>query len=268
MDGNDLVASSFDERSTNRGINGIPNTMGGGVGALFVFRRTGTDWKQVAYIKSSNAESSDQLGYAVAMSDDGNTIAAGAGDEDCLTSGINPPGCDNDSPPLGQANLWVGAAYVFVRNGGFWTQQAYIKASNAEPYSSFGTKLALSADGNTLAVGAYLEDSADKGVNSPELRPFLTVPVLDAWREGTNRADECGAVYFYTRTGTTWTQRAYIKASNAEKGDEFGSSLALTGDGKMLVVGAHNEASAAKGMDGDQTDNSAEAAGAAYVFTY
>jgi hypothetical protein len=267
-DGNDLVASSFDERSTNRDINGIPNALGGGVGALFVFRRDGSAWRQVAYVKGSKSESSDQLGYAVAISDDGNTIAAGAGDEDCLTSGINPPGCENDSPPRGQANIWVGAAYVFVRNGGFWTEQAFIKASNAEPYSSFGVKLALSADGNTLAVGAYLEDSGDKGVQGPELRPFLTVPVLDAWRDSENRADESGAVYFYTRTGATWTQRAYVKASNAEKGDEFGSSVALSGDGKTLVVGAHEEDSAAKGFDGNQADNSAPESGAVYVFAY
>ena len=94
------------------------------------------------------------------------------------------------------------------------------------------------------------------------------MPVLDAWRDSENRADESGAVYFYTRTGTTWTQRAFIKASNAEKGDEFGSAVALSGDGKTLVVGAHNEGSAAKGLDGNQDDNSAEASGAAYVFTY
>ena len=267
-DGNDLVASSFDERSTNRDINGIPNSFGGGVGALFVFRRDGGTWRQVAYVKGSKSESSDQLGYAVAISDDGNTIAAGAGDEDCLTSGINPPGCDNDSPPRGQANIWVGAAYVFVRNGGIWTEQAFIKASNAEPYSSFGVKLALSADGNTLAVGAYLEDSGDKGVQGPELRPFLTVPVLDAWRDSENRADESGAVYYYTRTGATWTQRAYVKASNADQGDEFGSSIALSGDGKTMVVGAHGEDSATKGIDGNQADNSAPEAGAAYVFAY
>jgi hypothetical protein len=94
------------------------------------------------------------------------------------------------------------------------------------------------------------------------------VPFLDAWREGEHRADESGAAYYYTRTDTTWTQRAYIKASNAERGDELGSSVALSGDGKTLVVGAHEEDSAAKGIDGNQADNSAPESGAAYVFAY
>jgi len=267
-DGNDLAASAFDERGSTRQINGIPDNFGAGVGAVHVFRRDGGAWRQVAYLKGSKMESTDQLGYSVAISDDGNTIASGAGDEDCLTSGINPPGCDNDSPPRGQANIWVGAAYVFVRNAGIWTEQAFIKASNAAPYNSFGVKLALSGDGNTLAVTAYVEDSGDQGVHGPALRPYLTVPVLDAWRDSENRADESGAAYYYTRTGTTWTQRAYVKASNAQMGDEFGSSIALSGDGKTMVVGAHNEDSAARGIEGNQADNSAEGAGAAYVFAY
>jgi hypothetical protein len=267
-DGNDLVASAFDERGSTRQINGIPDNFGGGNGALHVFRRDAGAWRQVAYLKGSKNESTDQLGYSVAMSDDGNTIAAGAGDEDCLTSGINPPGCDNDSPPRGQANIWVGAAYVFVRNGGTWTEQAFLKANNAAPYNSFGVKLALSADGNTLGVAAYLQDTAEQGVHPPEIMPFLTVPVLDTWRDSENRADESGAVYFYTRTGATWTQRAFIKASNAKKGDEFGSAVALSGDGKTLVVGAHNEGSSARGLDGNQDDNSAGSSGAAYVFSY
>jgi len=267
-DGNDLVASGFDERGSTRQINGIPDNRANGVGALYVFRRDGGNWRQAAYLKGSKMESTDQLGYSVAISDDGNTIASGAGDEDCLTSGINPPGCDNDSPPRGQANIWVGAAYVFVRNAGIWTEQAFIKASNAAPYNSFGVKLALSGDGNTLAVAAYVEDSGDQGVHGPQLRPYLTVPVLDAWRDGRNRADESGAVYYYIRAGTTWTQRAYVKASNAQTGDEFGSSVALSGDGKTMVVGAHGEDSAAKGFDGNQADDSEPESGAAYIFAY
>jgi len=267
-DGNDLVASAFDERGSTRQINGIPDNFGAGNGALHVFRRDAGAWRPAGYLKGSKNESTDQLGYSVAISDDGNTIASGAGDEDCLTSGINPPGCDNDSPPRGQANIWVGAAYVFVRNNGVWTEQAFIKANNAAPYNSYGVKLALSADGNTLAVAAYVQDNGEKGVHPPTLEPYLTVPVLDAWRDGDNRAEESGAVYFYTRTGATWTQRAYIKASNAEQGDEFGSAVALSGDGRILVVGAHNEGSAAKDMDGDQNDNSARSSGAAYAFTF
>jgi hypothetical protein len=246
FDGNTLVSSGFDERGGARTINGNQNdNSANGSGALYVFTRRGTAWTQHAYIKGSRTEATDQLGYSVSISDDGNTIASGAGDEDCLTPGINPPGCDNDSPPRGAANIWVGAAYVFVRNGTTWSEQAFIKANNARPYNSFGVKLALSRDGNTLAVASYLEDHAGTGVHAPLPEPFLIVDHLDPWREKKGEALESGAVYFYTRTGTTWTQQAYVKGSNTAAGHEFGSALALSGDGKTMAVGAHNESDGA-----------------------
>jgi len=266
--GNTLVASAFDERGSGRGINVPHDNRANGSGALYVFSRRGGAWSQDAYIKGSRTEATDQLGYSVAVSDDGNTIASGAGDEDCLTPGINPPGCDNDSPPLGAANIWVGAAYVFVRVGNTWSEQAFIKANNARPYNSFGVKLALSGDGNTLAVASYVEDNGGRGVHPPMPQPFLIVDHLDPWREHQSEAIESGAVYFYTRTGTTWTQRAYIKASNTDAGDEFGSAVALNGDGRILAVGAHNEDGNGRGLNGNPTDNSADDSGAVYVFTH
>jgi hypothetical protein len=267
FDGSTLVASAFDERGSSRVINGPHDNRANGSGALYVFVRQGGRWTQQAYIKGSRTEATDQLGYAVAISDDGTTIASGAGDEDCLTPGVNPPGCDSDSPPLGAANIWVGAAYVFVRSGTTWTEQAFIKANNARPYNSFGVKLALSGDGNTLAVASYLEDNGGRGIRPPARQPFLVVDYLDPWRERQNQAVESGAVYLFTRTGTTWTPRAYVKGSNTDAGDEFGSAVALSGDGRIMAVGAHNE-DGAKGINGDQNDNSADDSGAVYMFTH
>jgi len=278
-DGNTLVGSAFDERGSARTIDGPHDNLANGAGALYVFTRTSGTWRQEAYIKGSRTEATDQMGYAVAISEDGNTIAAGAGDEDCLTPGVNPPGCDNDSPPRGKANIWVGAAYVFVRSGATWTEQAFIKANNARPYNSFGVKLALSGDGNTLAVASYVEDYRGQGIRPPDLQPFLIVDHLDPWRARQNQAEESGAVYFFSRTGATWTQQAYVKGSNTEAGDEFGSAVALSGDGRIMVVGAHNEDSAARGIDppspggfggtsGAQADNAGDDSGAAYVFVY
>ena len=271
-DGNTLVASAFDERGSGRGINVPHDNRANGSGALYVFSRRAGAWTQDAYIKGSKTEATDQLGYSVAISDDGNTIASGAGDEDCLTPGINPPGCENDSPPLGAANIWVGAAYVFVRNGAgtsaVWSEQAFIKASNARPYNSFGVKLALSGDGNTLAVASYVEDNGGRGIRPPDPQPFLIVDHLDPWREHQNQAIESGAVYLFTRAGTTWTQRAYIKGSNTDAGDEFGSAVALNGDGRLLAVGSHNEDGNGRGMNGNPADNSADDSGAVYVFTH
>ena len=267
-DGTTLVASSYDEDGGTRVINGPDDNLRGASGALFVFEFDGGAWRETAYLKGSRSERTDQLGYAVAISDDGNTIAGGVGDEDCLLPGVNPPGCDNDSPEEIGANIWVGAAYVFVRQGNTWAEQAFVKASNPRPYNSYGVRLALSGDGDTLAVTAYLEDEATTGVHGSDPAPFLIVPNLDAWRERGNQADESGAVYLYTRVDGDWTQQAYVKASNAQSGDEFGSAVALSGDGRIMAVAAHNEDSSARGLNGDQADDSVSDSGAVYMFGY
>jgi len=63
-------------------------------------------------------------------------------------------------------------------------------------------------------------------------------------------------------------QKAYIKGSNNEAFDEFGSSAALSRDGRTLAVGARGEDSGARGINGNQADNSVKEAGAVYVFTF
>ena len=75
-------------------------------------------------------------------------------------------------------------------------------------------------------------------------------------------------MYVYTRSAGTWTQGAYVKGANTDAGDEFGSAVALSGDGSTLVVGAHTEDSAARGINGTQADNSGDDSGAAYVFMF
>jgi hypothetical protein len=268
FDGNMLAAGSFNDRGSGRTVNAPFDTNAQGSGAVYIFTRQDGKWIQQSYLKGSRSEPSDGFSYALGISDDGTTLAVGAGDESCLTPGLDPPGCDNDAPPRRSANIWVGAAYVFVRNGSTWTEQAFIKANNARPFTSYGIKLALSRDGNTLAVSSPLEDSAGRGVRPPLIQPFLLIEHLTDWREGRGQAEESGAVYFYTRKGTEWTQGAYVKAENTDPGDEFGSALALSGDGRMLVVGAHQEDSAARGINGNQADNTADDSGAAYVFEY
>ena len=101
----------------------------------------------------------------------------------------------------------------------------YLKASNAGAGDSFGA-VALSADGNTLAVSAPGESSAATGINN-------TMP-----GQNDNSADLSGAVYVFTRSGTTWSQQAYMKASNTGITNYFGTSLALSADGNTLAVGA------------------------------
>jgi hypothetical protein len=193
-----------------------------GKGALYVFGRSAGTWSQQARLQASNAENGDSLGYSLAISSDGNTIAAGAADEDCMTPGVNPAPCDKDQP-LDNSS---GAAYIFVRSGSAWSQQAFIKASNPGKEDWFGVHLALSGDGNTLVVCAPNEDSASKGLNG---------------KQDDDSADGAGAVYIFTRAGSMWAQDAYVKGANTEKFDEIGSAAALTKDGRMMAVGAHFE---------------------------
>ncbi|MBL8695050.1 MAG: FG-GAP repeat protein [Planctomycetes bacterium] len=193
---------------------------------------------QIAYVKASNTNPSDDFGHAVAMS--GNTMVVTARYEASAATGVNGNQADNSKP-------LAGAAYVFVRNGGVWSQQAYLKASNTDSGDEFGWSADISGD--TIVIGAYAEDSAAKGVNG----------------DGSNNsADFAGAAYVFTRTGTTWAQQAYLKASNTEPGDIFGTSVAVFGD--TIVVGAPGEDSAATGVNGDQTADTLPSAGAAYVF--
>jgi hypothetical protein len=197
--------------------------------------------EQQAYIKSSNSESGDSFGSAIALS--GDTVAVGAYLEDGNATGVD--GSENsDAAPDS------GAVYVYTRgNDGDWRQEAYIKASNAEAGDWFGYSVALSGD--TLAVGAVREASSADTIGGNEL----------------NNADPgAGAVYIFTRDSSgDWRQTSYIKPFNTGANDAFGSSLALAGD--TLVVGAPGEASAADGVDGNGSDNTANGAGAAYVFT-
>jgi FG-GAP repeat protein len=268
FDGNTLAAAAFNEGGGGRSINPPDDNKSLTSGALYVFTRQNGAWSQEAYIKGSRSETSDGFGFATSISADGNTIAVGSGDEACLTPGIDPPGCADDAPPGRGANIWVGAVYVFVRNGTTWSEQSFIKAPNARPYNSFGVRLALSGDGNALAVTSYLEDNAGHGVRPPQVSQFLIQEIFNAWREHKNEAEESGAAYLFTRTGGKWTAGAYIKGDNTDAGDEFGSAVAISGDGHTMVFGAHQEDSAARGVNGNQADNTASDSGAAYVFAY
>ena len=193
---------------------------------------------QQAYVKASNTDAGDLFGSSIAIF--GDTVVVGAPNENSAATGINGNQSNNSA---GNA----GAAYVFVRNGSSWSQQAYLKASNTGAGDLFGISVAISGD--TVVVGAQLEASAATGING---------------NQSDNSAPDAGAAYVFVRKGATWTQQAYLKASNTDANDVFGRSVAISGN--TIVVGASGEASAATGVNGVQSDNSAPGAGAAYVF--
>ena len=241
-DGNTLAVGAAFEDSSTTGVNSTPNAQADTSGAVYVFTRSGTAWSQEAYIKASNTGSFDFFGLKVALSADGNTLAVGAPGEDSGTTGVNSAPDENAAS--------AGAVYVFTRSAGMWSQQAYIKASNTGAGDFFGIAVALSADANTLAVGAFSEDSGTTGVNSAP----------------GESAVNAGAVYVFTRSAAVWSQQAYIKASNTEGGDFFGGAVALNADGNTLAVGAEGEDSSTIGVNGAPNE-SGGLSGAVYVFT-
>ena len=256
-------------------------------GEVYMFNRSDTTWTQQGYFNASG------MGFGSSVSVSGDTAAVGAPFESSAATVINGDPSDTTAPS-------AGAVYTFVRNGVTWSQEAYIKPFNTNMGDNFGWSVALSGD--TLAVGAPLEDSNATGVNSGG--------------EADNSAANSGAVYVFTRDNSGWQQQAYIKASNSLAGDKFGWSVALdnenlavgaqtanstsgaayvfigsgsswteeiyltafnadfldgfgysvTLDGGTLAVGAIGEASGATGIDGDYTDNSDPYSGAVYLY--
>ena len=239
ISGDTMVVGARLEDSNTRGVNGDESNDGATwSGAVYVFVRSGSMWTQQAYLKASNADANDLFGYSVAI--DGDTIVVGAQGEASNATGVNGDETSNSA-----AN--AGAAYVFVRSGSMWTQQAYLKASNTAASYIFGNSVAISGD--TIAVGSNYEDSAATGINGDET---------------STGANTSGAVYVFVRSGSEWTQEAYVKASNTGASDDFGQHIALSGE--TLVVGARSEDSNSTTVNGDEADNMASNSGAAYVF--
>ena len=302
VSGNTLVVGASQEASCATGINENQSDNGcTAAGAAYVFTRSGNEWTQEAYLKPSNTRPFDFFGSRVSL--DGDTLAVGAAGENGCATGINgeqsSTGCYN-----------AGAAYVYTRTAGVWSQQAYVKASNTQtntafqPGDGFGSALALKAE--TLIVGAPGEASCATGIGgnqSDNACPgagavYIFTRTNSAWSQvayvktipanisersiglsalafdgttlavgagdnncatgvnplpGSNDCHSSGAVYLFSRTGTTWAQRAYVKASNTNASDFFGRGLAIDGD--TLAVGAVSEDSCATGINGNQNDN-------------
>jgi hypothetical protein len=239
ISGDTIVVGAYSEDSSATGVNGDQSSnLAADSGAVYVFVRTGSTWQQQAYLKASNAQAGDIFGTHVAIH--GDTIVVGAIGEDSAATGVN----GNQFHDLAGES---GAAYVFVRNGTTWQQQAYLKASNTDPSDWFGISVAISMD--SVVVGAMREESAAIGVNG---------------NQASNTMREAGAAYLFGRTGTNWQQHAYLKASNTGEFDNFGAGVAIANN--TIVVTAPEERSTATGINGNQSNNSAPRAGAAYVF--
>lgn len=293
VSGDTIVIGAIGEASNATGVNGnqADNSVFGR-GAVYVFVRNGTNWTQQAYLKPSNHPA--EFGFSVAVS--GDTIIVGAPIEASRATGVNG---DQNDMSAGAS----GAAYVFVRNGTNWMQQAYLKASNTGDSDEFGRSVAMSGD--IAVVGAWLQRAMSDGAGAAYVfartgtnwtqQAFLKPPrpdtgdmfgvsvavsgqtvVVGAPGEDSNATGvngtgvdvspyyDSGAAFVYMRDGTNWIQAAYLKASNGDIGDEFGKSVGISGD--AIVVGAWSEDSNSTGINGAQDNNTIPYSGAAYVF--
>lgn len=245
-DGDTLVVSTRYEASNATGVNqDSANNDAPHSGAAYVFTREDGAWSQRAYIKASNAEEGDMFGFSVSVSGNGKILAVGAAREGSNSTTINAGQSNNDA-------FRSGAVYIFARDGDEWSQQAYLKARNADTRDEFGFVVSLDADGDTLAVGARSENVVAGGVGQ---------------EPGSDNAPAVGAAYVFSRKGTDWSQTAYIKASNAEAFDYFGSSISLSADGETLAVGATAESNGAAGVNPAHDDTIKRRSGAVYVFS-
>ncbi len=189
----------------------------------------------IGYLVGEQGSTNAVYGQSIDVSDDGETLIVGAW-------GHAGPG-GNDS----------GRAYVYERSGSEWLLAQTFVTPSGDANDRFGISVAISGDGLTIAVGADGDDSPSSTINSGA---------------NLNTGSDTGAVYIFVKQGQTWSTvaQAYVKATNTDDLDSFGGSVALSGDGNTLLVGARNEASGATGVGGDGADNSRPSSGAAYVY--
>ncbi len=179
-----------------------------GAGSAYVFDRSGSTWSQQAKLTASDAAGGDLFGRSVGISDDGQHAVIGAYLDDA--SGTED-----------------GSAYVFVRSGTTWSEQAKLTASDAANNDQFGYSVAISGDGTMALVGANAEDAG---------------------------GSDAGAAYVFRRSGSVWSEVNKLNASDAAQNDFFGRTVSLNMDGTYALVGA----------DGD--DDNGDDSGSAYVF--
>ena len=246
-----IVGASFDDVGTTNNQ-----------GSAYVFTRSGTTWTQQTQLTAAGGAASDQFGSSVALSGDTAIIGARLDDVASLVD--------------------QGSAYIFVRSGATWTQQAQLNATGGDVGDNFGSSVALSGD--TAIIGARADDvgaNADQGsayvftrsgttwtqqaqLNAPggaASDQFGTAVAISGQTVivGANRSDwgtsgNQGSAFVFTRSGTVWTQQAQLTASDGAANDDFGRSVGLSGD--FAIIGAPTDD---VGANGDQ--------GTAWVFS-
>lgn len=223
-----------------------------GAGAVYVFSRSmpGGGWSQLARLEGSSPAAKMAFGASLALSADGGTLAVGAPEERSNARGINSDASNRDA-------YGAGAAYVFTRSGGTWSQQAYVKARNTPAKvetcsrldvvgtfffpctpQHFGFSVSLSADGNLLAVGAP-EEGAD-------FNPGREASLVGSTSMGSDTifGGGLGAVHTFVRNNSAWAEQAHLPRSSTDRRvARFGAVVALSSDGTLLAANTQHDVS-------------------------
>jgi hypothetical protein len=236
-------------------------------GSAYVFVRAADGmWHQQAKLTASDGTAGDRFGNAVAVS--GDTLVVGAYLDDHqdayagsayiftrsdsvwtqqkkleVTDRRSLFGCsvslDGDTLAIGarhdsQTGLYAGAAHIFTRVNGDWTQQKKLTANEADDGYTGGSQLgySVSVDGDTVVIGALDDDNQDAG-----------------WSDSGP-----GSAYVFTRSGNVWNRQGKLVDKDGKDGDMFGRSVSVDGDTIMIGAFAHDS--------NDMTHS-----GAAYVYT-
>lgn len=222
-------------------------------GAVYIYRLTDTSWSEEAYIKASDAGQEDRFGTSLSLSRDGNLLAVGAPGEDSKTTSA-----DNDTLTVDgiEFPLNNGGVYLFSRDTNKWSQLTKLKPSPIQLEQAFGTSVALSADGTTLAIGSPGDWTATGGINVGAVYDPTDTSFFSS-----------GAAFIFVKSESVWEQQAYIKPNVVKPLTQFGSTVSISANGGVLAVGSWIESSLATGINGDQIDASSLYSGAAYTFT-
>lgn len=166
-------------------------------GSSYIYKRTGTTWSQELVWSPSDNVSLDYFGCSVSIDYSGTRAIIG--------SYLSDPG--------GVAA--AGSAYVIVRSGSTWTQEAKLTASDKAVGARFGISCSINNDGTRCVIGTYQ----------------ATVDSFSA----------CGKAYIFVRSGSTWNQQAKLVANDAYFNSYFGNSVDISGDGSICVVTSYNK---------------------------
>jgi len=226
-------------------------------GSAYIYVRSGTTWSLQSTLNNPTPKSYDEFGYNVSISGD-YAIVGAYGDDTSVSNS--------------------GSAYIYARSGTTWSLQATLNSPTHEVGDLFGHSVAISGD--YAIVGAYYEDTGADNAGSAyiyvrsgttwSLQSTLNNPtpaavdhfgnsvaisgdyaIVGAYSDDTG-ATEAGSAYIYARSGTTWSLQATLNNPAPAADDQFGYSVAISGD--YAIVGAYGD------------DTGADNTGSAYIY--